>query len=297
MSQINKYIFGSEIKPELLKQFNPDTYSKLLPYDVEGDLLFSLLLFVWRHNRIPSERGGLFNDYLFQMKKNRSCEKPIRKFISDKEYVKLFIAGVVGDKYNIPTIEIIPSKDIFKSFEFSESTIVKPTHSSGQAVMTSALPIDVTSFMWWFDIDYYQFGRELNYKDLDRKVIIEPLVFGSNNPADYKFFCFNGVPKIIQVDSDRFIQHKRDMYDSNWNLLDISFGYPRTEFGTPRPSNLTEMLDVASALSKNFDFIRVDIYSDGKSCYVGELTNVPENGCGLFDSNSSEKIFSEILFS
>ena len=57
------------------------------------------------------------------------------------------------------------------------------------------------------------------------------------------------------------------------------------------------MLNVADVLSKDFEFLRVDLYTDNKHIYVGELTNWPENGNGYFVPKSSEEIASKLLFS
>lgn len=32
---------------------------------------------------------------------------------------------------------------------------------------------------------------------------------------DYKIFCFNGEPEFIQIDYDKFTNHKRKFYDLN----------------------------------------------------------------------------------
>jgi hypothetical protein len=35
---------------------------------------------------------------------------------------------------------------------------------------------------------------------------------------DYKFFCFDGEPRLIQVDFDRFRNHKRNLYDRSGGI-------------------------------------------------------------------------------
>lgn len=69
-------------------------------------------------------------------------------------------------------------------------------------------------------INYYSINREWVYKDIKPKIICERYLSDTEPGGikDYKFFCFNGVPKYIQIDSDRFIDYKRNMYDSNWNM-------------------------------------------------------------------------------
>lgn len=35
---------------------------------------------------------------------------------------------------------------------------------------------------------------------------------------NYKFQCFHGIPDYCWVDYDRFKDHKRNIYDLDWNL-------------------------------------------------------------------------------
>jgi len=58
--------------------------------------------------------------------------------------------------------------------------------------------------------NYYLAGREYNYKNIPRKIIIEKLL--GENVNDYKFFCFNGIPEMVHVDLDRYTDHKRLFY-------------------------------------------------------------------------------------
>ena len=46
---------------------------------------------------------------------------------------------------------------------------------------------------------------------------------GDSQLTDYKVFCFDGIPQLIQVDYDRYNGHKRQFFDCDWNRLDISF--------------------------------------------------------------------------
>ena len=46
----------------------------------------------------------------------------------------------------------------------------------------------------------------------------------------------------------------------------------------PRPKNLEEMIGIASRLSKDIDFVRIDLYSNGSRVWFGEITLTPA-GC------------------
>ena len=128
-------------------------------------------------------------------------------------------------------------------------------------------------------MSYFLTNREENYRHLAPKVIVEPILFNTTNINDYKIFCFNGVPKIIQVDIDRFTKHKRNFFDLQWNPANIAIDKVNTTEKIEKPENLDEMINVARKLSEPFrEFIRVDLYTDGKICKVGEITNSNTGG-------------------
>jgi hypothetical protein len=92
-------------------------------------------------------------------------------------------------------------------------------------------------------------------------------------PLDYRFWCFGGIPEVIQVDN-----HAHDInpfFDTKWNLLDLYYrdGAARPALG--KPKNFEQMLVVASRLSEGFDFVRVDLYNIDGKIYFGEMTFTP----------------------
>jgi hypothetical protein len=222
---------------------------------------------------------------------------PLRVFVSDKEFVKLFVKAVIGDQFNVPTIDVLRSYAQAREYGFPADCCIKPTHLSGTVILRKdGADIDFEKIESWFNRTYYLSTRERNYRQIKRKVIVEPLVFGSDNPSDYKIFCHNGKPRLIQVDLDRYIAHKRKYYDSSWNEMPFSILYPRWEGQIDRPENLDMMLAAAEALSSYFTVVRIDFYSDGKDCFVGEITNCPEGAFGRFIPKSGEAIASRTLF-
>lgn len=70
----------------------------------------------------------------------------------------------------------------------------------------------------WLKVENYYLSREPQYTG-QNKIICEK--FLKFNIEDYKFFCFNGVPKFLKVDFGRFTDHHANYYDLDWNLLNI----------------------------------------------------------------------------
>lgn len=127
-------------------------------------------------------------------------------------------------------------------------------------------------------------GREWAYSGVEKtRIIIEKLLEDEQQVdlIDYKFFCFNGEPKCIQVDTGRFDGHHQNYYDLQWQSLGVHCTYPEGE-PQPMPHNFDEMKRVAAQLSADFPFVRVDLYNVKGKIYFGELTFYPSSGYGKF---------------
>jgi teichuronopeptide biosynthesis TupA-like protein len=280
----------------LLATCLPKLKRRLLPYNRFGDNLYHRLLFLSKHRRLPGDEM-LWNDVLYRLKTTDEILDPLRVFVSDKELVKLYIRATIGEQYNVPTLAVLRSAGEVAEFDFPSRCIIKPTHASAQYILRrQGEPIDLDRIRRWFGLNYYRAGREVNYKKLQPKVIVEPLVFDNADLSDYRFFCYRGEPRLIQVDMDRHTHHTRKILDTEWREQDFSILYPRSDRHLPKPETLPEMLDVARALSAPFSFVRIDLYSDGSSVIAGEITNVSANAGGIFRPLSAEKKASQVMF-
>ena len=137
----------------------------------------------------------------------------------------------------------------------------------------------------------------MNYRFLTPKVIVEPLLFGDSDIRDYRFFCYKGKVKLIMVDREpkHSLQIKqRTFFDLKWNEQTFKLAYKAET--VPKPSNLEQMISIAEKLSSDFDFIRIDIFTNGTKCFVGEITNIHANASQKFIPTSDEKIVSKIIF-
>ena len=254
---------------------------KLLPRNGFGDFAYALWLFRRHQGRFPQLMApSRYSDRLFKMKTDGTFLEPLRQFISDKELMKLYVGGAVGWEYNIETFQVLRRPDEVDTLELGRiPCVLKPTHACGPVLFITdpEETVDRDVLKGWFNLDYYKSSREQNYKFLRPKVIVEEFFSadGQTIPNDYKIFCFNGVPKVVQIDSGRFHQMSRMLYDTNWNRLPFTIIYPGRGKDDPKPAHLQKMLEIAARLSQPFSFIRVDMYYDGNNIKVGELTNSP----------------------
>jgi hypothetical protein len=246
-----------------------------IPKNRTGDKMYSFIVFVLIHKRLPTKKM-LFADVLYRIKVTDNIIDPLRVFTTDKEFVKLYVKSTVGDNFNVKTIKVLYNYDDVLKYDYPLDCCIKPTHSCGQVILRKdGDVIDFSEIEKWFSINHYLHGRERNYKDLKPKVIVEERlenVLGENF-CDYKIFCHKGKVTLIHVTVDRYIDRSRIYFNRDWEPQDFTVSIQRYKGKVERPLNLEKMIEVAEKLSAPFDFIRVDLYSDGKVCLVGELTH------------------------
>lgn len=152
--------------------------------------------------------------------------------------------------------------------------------------------------------NHYALSREWNYRDIEPKVVIEPIIETVDGVGliDYRFLCSYGKCHGIFVDIDTADvagghrnDARRNVYDTDWNLLDIRVTRPRIQDRTlEKPAMLERMIQVAEALSEPFPFCRVDLYNPaGNKIIFGEMTFFHAGGNNIVDPVEYEHILGE----
>lgn len=97
---------------------------------------------------------------------------------------------------------------------------------------------------------------------------------GVNNDQlkDYKFFCFDGIVRLVMVAKDRFEIPKSNFYNTNFELLNLKIGNPNFDEKIEKPINFDLMINIAEKLSAGLKHVRVDLYNIDGKIYFGELT-------------------------
>ena len=118
---------------------------------------------------------------------------------------------------------------------------------------------------------------------------------GRNDLTDYKFQCFSGVPYFCRIDIGRYSDHRRNIYDMNWQLQDWQKGpYRHTDNPIEKPESFDEMVRIVTLLSKGLKQVRVDLYNVGGRVYFGEMTITNGGGFEKFDPESVDKMLGDL---
>ena len=206
--------------------------------------------------------------------------------MADKYAVRTYIGRVLGEKYLIPLLGVWQKAEDIDFKSLPDQFVLKCTHSQSIVICHDKAKLDkeeaVRRLGEALKIDYSVLGREWAYHGIKPCIVAEELLTDESGDdlKDYKIFCFNGEPKFIQIDYDRFKGHKRRLYTTDWNLMETKITYPDdADLIMPKPIFLDELLKISKRLSKDIPFLRVDCYITEKQIYFGELTFYP--GCGF----------------
>ena len=222
----------------------------------------------------------------------------------DKYEAKKYVADIIGQEYIIPTLGVW---DKFEDIDFDilpNQFVLKPTHTSGdifickdkEKINHKKLKKMVNK---WLKRNYYFIHREWPYKYIKPRIIAEKYMEKKKQKEliDYKFFCFNGNPKVILVCSERFSSDNmcETWFDENWNFLDIIESNHRVNKKIKKPINFSQMMEFSKKLSRDIPFIRVDFYEINGKIYFGELTFFPAAGFEKFEPEEWDKKLGDML--
>jgi len=270
---------------------------------------------------VPSDRDFIKQYFKNQMDSEVELENPIRfsdklqwlklnwydslaTKCADKYRVRKYVKNRIGEKYLNELYGIYESVDDLDINKLPTSFVLKATHGSGWIILckdkkSKDWNAELWKMKWWLKENYYWRGREWVYKDVKPRIISEKYLDNKKKDRliDYKFYCFNGFPKYCQVISDRNINKTIDFYDRNWNHMPfyrVNFSgkrYPHAKDSLSKPEKYDEMLKISEDLSKDFPFVRVDLYYINKKIYFGEMTFFPNGGlCPFEPSNWNYKM-------
>lgn len=213
---------------------------------------------------------------------------PIYKKLVDKYEVRRYVTDTIGESYLIPLLGVWKSFDEIEFNKLPNQFVLKCTHDSGSVIICKdkdTLNVKKTKkkLNKCMNRDYFYLGREWPYKNIKPRIIAEEYMVDESGTQlkDYKIFCFHGKPKMIEVDFDRFTGHKRNLYDTDWNYLDVEIKYPtHPEIKIAKPKELNTMLMLAEKLASVYPHVRVDFYTFDNSIYFSEITFFHASGMG-----------------
>lgn len=227
---------------------------------------------------------------------------PIKTRLADKYLVREWVKETIGEEYLIPLLGVYDKFDEIDFNKLPDRFVIKCNHGCAyNIIVKDKSKLNISEIKQkvnkWMNENYYKkYKTELHYRDIKPKIIIEKFIEDKNCEElnDYKFFCFNGDVKYVQVISERKEgSHKVSFYDKNW-MKQIWYNGELYEKAIIKPKKLNLMIKLAEKLSNGHNFVRVDLYHiNDETVYFGEMTFTPASGTLKWSDETINKQFGE----
>lgn len=215
--------------------------------------------------------------------------KPEYTIMADKYLARKYIAEKIGEGHSIPLLGVWDSPDEIDFDALPNQFVLKCNHNSGLGMCIckdkSTLDIEKVKqeLKKGLNEDYYLHRREWPYKDVPRKIIAEKYMKeeaenGEECLTDYKWFCFNGQPKLVYISKDNATVPHTDFFDMDFNHINMRMKDSNSEILPEKPVAFEKMKELATILSQGVPHLRVDFYYINGQIYVGELTFFHNSG-------------------
>ena len=202
--------------------------------------------------------------------------------IVDKILLRSYSKKIIGEDICVPILKVYKDIEDINLDELPDKFVLKCNHGSAMNIICENksnfdLPKAKNKLKYWMNINYGLFSFEYQYLNVKRKVFAEK--FLENDIINYKFSCFNGVPKFIRVKGNINGTNLYNIYHVNWTIANIELSNEKYFLTTifKKPINIHKMIKYAKLLSSDFCYCRVDFYEVEGIVYLGEITFTPFN--------------------
>ena len=205
---------------------------------------------------------------------------PRKTLLADKYLVRNWVAEKIGEQYLIPLLGVyrksseidfdsLPNQFVLKANHgFHMNAIVRDKSSENLNALRRTADL-------WLQDDFAFKSFEMHYNDIPRRLIAEEYIENLDGDLpDYKFWCFDGKVRFLELIINRRVAPQMVLLDMDWNILPFTTGtYPMIESIPDKPAQLSEMIRISEILSDGFPHVRVDLYLlDTGDIRFGEMT-------------------------
>jgi hypothetical protein len=252
------------------------------------------------HYRSAHKELCLFKPKTFNQKLHYKMiydRRPLLVTFADKLQAREYVRQKIGGEVLVNLLAVAGRPEEIRFELLPQRFVLKANHGSGFVrVVKNKLLEDESDLrrtcQQWLSKNYAELTGEWVYKSIPPKIMVESFLDGGHGEVayDYKFFVFNGKVFMIQVDMDRYTCHRRDLFTTEWERLDVRYRLPNSIKPVPKPAGLEMMMKIAGRLGEETDFVRVDLYEVGGQVFFGELTSFPLNGGTPFEPKEFDAV-------
>lgn len=244
-----------------------------------------LYYFTKIHKGLNLKNPRTFNEKLMYLKINEYQDNELITKCADKYKVREYVNEAGCPELLNELIDVYDNVDEIDFSKLPNQFVLKCNHAAGyniicrdkKAINEQKIKKQLKK---WIKTDYWKFVAEVQYKNIEKKIVCEKFLDSGNGRAieDYKIYCFNGKPEFCMVCIGRELgKPKYYFVDKDWKIMKINNLGIKTpdNYHIEKPKCIDKMYMYAEKLSKPFKFVRVDFYNYNGKPIFGELTFTP----------------------
>ena len=263
----------------------------------------AIVLYILRTKEIPNLKNPKnFNEKMTKLKIESYNQNEQISILADKYEVRKYVEEKGYKEILNELYGVYENVEQIKFDTLPEKFALKCTHGCAYNIICKNkkyLNIEETKkkISDWLKEKYGYATQELHYTKIKPRIIAEKYLCDEKDrmPLDYKIYCFNGKAKCILVCSEREEKLRLSYYDLNWNRVKYEKDSWSSKEDIRKPDNLQKMIVYAEKLSRDFPFVRVDLYNDKGKIIFGELTFTPACCCAPYYSKEGNKILGNLM--
>ncbi len=241
--------------------------------------------------------------YSEKIQKRKLAIKKIYSDLSDKYKVRNYVESKIGLSFLIKLLNHYSKPEDINFDSLPNKFVIKTNFGSGSEhieIIKCKTSMNKEKILDKFTVAMKKKYKgsvlgESQYNSIEKKIIIEEFIENKNSDIDdFKFHIFNSKNGFLQIDFDRFTDHKRNLYDFEFNKLNYDLCYAGGNYILPPINKLEEMKDIAFKLAGDFDYVRVDLYLVNNQILFGEMTFTPGSGFEKFSDPFPDKFYGQI---
>ena len=233
----------------------------------------------WKH---PKSIQEIFLCQLFSPNTN------IKEFsnLADKVEVRKYVKEKIGNQYLTTLYGVYNSPEEIDYSILPDKFVIKTNNGCGNnIIIKDRKQINIQNIThqlkYWLKFPYGDLTGQIHYSQIKPQILIEEYLQQPEKddvlPYDYKFFCHKGEPLYVLFYEYRSVNGHitpNMLFDMNWNPIPDAVLRPATNI-IERPKSFDKMKECVAALSKDFEFVRVDFYEINGHPIFGEMTFTP----------------------
>ncbi len=266
-------------------------------------LLLSKIMYYHKYKKKLNLKDPImFNEKLMYLKIKNYNNNNIVWQCSDKYLVREYAKKHGVEEKHLPKLMYVYNTSDEINFDtLPNKFALKCTHGCGfNIICTDKEKLNkketLEKLKKWQKTKFGYESAEVHYTHIKPLIICEEyLNFKDELPNDYKVYCFNGVPKVILVCSERDKGLKLNFYDLKWNELLIGKNKYRNKNEIKKPNCFEKMIEISKKVSAEFPFVRVDFYEYKNDAILGEMTFTPAACLANYYTPKGEKYLGSLL--